>query len=355
MVTRKLRDLAALGILLLISGTLAWLNGRADSDSLRLAFAVAILALAGLLLVKSRESLWRPPAIVAFSGVALVLVFLTSPSVNVPVFEAFMAPAIGAAFVWLLAWLLVRCAFPRARARYQARPLLLLSCALSFALLVLSLGAWLKAVDLHALPQSAVVTTGAELAALSELTWGNRYNGIFAVGRIGEPAKRHAKEGGDYLAYYNAARPLGFSADFARLLPSSYRMRLADGAEIWVAGVDGRRQTADWPTCGPYPFQHCLRQGDPIVIWADPGILRAFGSGEKSHALNETRVIAYGSLEQFRAGYLARTVATARLFGWIALAFVPLSLLPAILGWRRWRWLRLHGSDEPSPITITRA
>ncbi|MCZ4291535.1 hypothetical protein [Hoeflea alexandrii] len=351
----KMRDFANLGIGLLIFGMLAWLNGRAGSDHLRLILVATIVALAAFLLWDYRESLWRPPTVVALSAIALVMVFLTSPSVNTQIFEEFMALAIGAAFVWLLVWLFVRIAFPRTKAKYEALPVLLLSCALSFGLAVCSLGAWLKAVDLNALPKNAVATTGAELASLWELSWGKRYNGIFAVGRIGEPEKRNATEGGDYLAYYNAARPLGFSADFASLLPSSYVMTMADGAAVSVQGVARRTQTTNWPDCGPYVFQHCLRQGDPVVIWADPGELRALGSGKQSNALNATRVIAYGSLEDFRAGYLARAVATARVFGWIALAFVPLSLLPAFLGWRRWRWLRRHGTDEPSRITITRA
>ena len=232
--TTKTREFTNLGILLLIIGMLAWLNGRADSDHLRLILAAAILALAAFLLWDYRESLWRPPTVVMLASVALVVIFLTSPGANVPIFEEFMALAIGAAFVWLMVWLLVRVVFPRTMARYQALPIFLLSCAFSFALLVCSLGAWLKAVDLNTLPKNAVATTGAEIASLWELNWGRRYNGIFAVGRIGEPEKRNPTEGGDYLAYYNTPRPLGFSADFARLLPSSYVMRLADGAEIWV-------------------------------------------------------------------------------------------------------------------------
>lgn len=301
------------------------------------------------------ESLWRPPVIVVLSSVALVVVFLTSPDANVPVFEEFMGLATGAALVWLLVWLLVRVVIPRTTAKYQALPILLLSCAFSVALVLSSLGAWLKAVDINALPNIAVATTGAQIATLWKQNWGTRYNGIFAVGRIGNPARRQETEGGDYLAYYNAPRPMGFTSDFASWLPSSYAMQMADGAEIRVQGVARGRQATNWPDCGPHAFQRCLREGDPVVIWADPGELRALTSGDPGNALNATRLIAYGSLEDFRKGYLARAVATARIFGWIALAFVPLSLGPAILGWRRWRWLRAHGSDEPSPITITRA
>ncbi|MEZ5439772.1 MAG: hypothetical protein R3F12_15670 [Lysobacteraceae bacterium] len=351
--TARLREFANLGLMLVVAGMLAWLSGRADSDHLRLILVAAIVALAAFLLWNYRESLWRPPVIVALSSVALVAVFLTSPDANGPIFEEFMALAIGAAFVWLLVWLLVRVVFPKTTAKHAALPILLLCCALSFALLACSLGAWLKAVDINALPNHAIATTGTEIAALWKQPWGTRYNGIFAAGRIGDPAKRQTTEGGDYLAYYNGHRAVGFSSDFATHLPSSYVMRMADGAEIRVQGVARRIQASNWPDCGPYAFQHCLREGDPVVIWADPGELRAIDRGETHSALNATRVIAYGSFEAFRSGYLARAVATAHVFGWIALACLPLSLLPAFLGWRRYRWLRTHGSDAPSRITIT--
>lgn len=353
--TTGMREFANLGIMLLVGGMLVWLNDRADSDHLRLIFAGAVAALAAVLAWDYRDSLWRPPVIAALCSVALVAVFLTSPDAHIPIFEEFMALAVAGGFVWLLVWALVRMVFPRTTAKYQALPVLLLSGTLSVALVACSLSAWLKAVDLNALPKNAVATTGEDIATLWRQPWGARYNGIFAVGRIGDPDRRQQTGVGDYLAYYNAPRPAGFAGDFASRLPSSYGMRMADGAVVWVQGVASARQTSNWPDCGPHAFQHCLRDGDPVVIWADPGELRAFGSGEQGSALNATRVIAYGSLEEFRTGYLARAVATARVFGWIALAFVPISFLPAILGWWRWRWLRAHGSDEPSRITITRA
>jgi len=338
---------------LVVIGLLAWLNGRADSDGLRLILASVIVVTGIGLALLHRRHLWRVPIIAVLSSVALVVVFLTSPDANIPIFEEFMYLAIGAAFVWLLVWVLVRMVFPRTTAKYQALPMLILACVFSFALLASSLGAWLKAVDINALPNNAIATTGTEIAALWEQPWGTRYAGIFAVGQIGDPAKRQTIEGGDYLAYYNGHRPVGFSSDFATHLPSSYVMRMADGAEIRVQGIARRIQASNWPNCGPHAFQHCLREGDPVVIWADPGELRPIDSSETRSALNATRVIAYGSFEAFRSGYLARAVATARIFGWIALAFAPLSLAPAFFGWRRWRWLRTHGSDAPSRITIT--
>src|SRR5690606_11279124 len=106
-----------------------------------------------------------------------------------------------------LTWFLVRLVFPRTDAKYQALPILILSCALSLGLLLSSAGAWLKAVDLNALPHNPVAETGAEIAALWEQPWGSRYRGIFAAGIIGDPEKREAGgSGGDYLAYFDGPR-----------------------------------------------------------------------------------------------------------------------------------------------------
>jgi hypothetical protein len=51
-------------------------------------------------------------------------------------------------------------------------------------------------------------------------------------------------------------------------------------------------------------------------------------------------MIAYGTIEDFRNGYLARALATARVFGWLALALIPLSLVPALIGFLHFRRLR---------------
>ena len=345
MVRAKAGNIAGLGVLLLIFGALAWLNGRADSAHLRLILAGLVVVLAGALLRQRRKSLWWPPLIVAGALVALVVVYLTAPDVNLAIFEQFMSLAIGAAFVWLLVWILARCVLPRTDAKYQALPILILSCALSIGLLASSAGAWLKAVDLNALPGNPVAETGAELAALREQPWGTRHRGIFAAGLIGDPDRRR-EGGGDVLAYFNGGRFGALESRSPTWFPLSFDLRMADGVVVRVRGIAQTDRTSGWPRCGPHFGQRCLREGDPVVIWADPGELRALGGGTRGNALIDTRVIAYGTLEDFRKGYLARAVATARVFGWIAFAFIPLSLVPAILGFRRARWLRRYGSDK---------
>lgn len=331
-----------------VFGMLAFLNGRADSNHLRWIAAGLVIALAAALTWQSLASLWRPPVIAIGTAAALVMVLLTSPDLNTQVFEAFMAYAGAGAFVWTIAWFFIRIVVLRVDARHQALPVLLLSGAISFALLVVSAGAWLTAVDLNVMRKNPVVTTGAELKAAWETPWGKRYRGIFAVGVVGDPAKRDDTPGAsaDLIAYYGVPTHGIRSSAAPTWLPLSYDLRLADGAVARVQGVSKIIKTANWPDCSARLWQHCLRQGDPVVIWADPGELVAMGTGVGSGALNATRVIAYGSLEDFKAGYLARAVFTARIFGWIAFAFIPLSLIPLGVGILRFRWLRRHGSDR---------
>ncbi len=331
-----------------VAGMLAFLNGRADANHLRWIAAGLVVALAAALIWQSLASYWCPPVIALGAAAALVMVLLTAPDLNGQVFEAFMAYAIAGAILWTIAWFFIRIVVLRADAKYQALPVLLLSGAISFALLVVNVGAWLTAVDLNVIRKNLVVTTGAELKTAWEMPWGKRYRGIFAVGVVGDPAQRDVAPGSssDLVAYYGP-RTHGIRSSVAPTwLPLSYDLRLADGAVARVQGVSEIIKTDNWPDCGARLWQRCLRQGDPVVVWADPGELVAMGTGEKSATLNVTRLIAYGSLQDFKAGYMARTVFTARIFGWIAFAFIPLSLIPLGVGILRFRWLRRHGSDR---------
>lgn len=338
-----------------VFGMLAFLNGRADSNHLRWIASGLVIALAAALIWQSPTSLWRTPVIAIGAAAALVMVLLTSPDLNIQVFEAFMTYALAGAIGWTIAWLFIRIAVVRANAKHQALPVLLLSGAISFALLVVSAGAWLTAVDLNVMGKNPVVTTGAELKAAWETPWGQRHSGIFAVGVVGDPAMRDDTPGAsaDPIAYYGARTHSIRTSTAPTWLPLSYDLRLADGEVASVQGVSEIIKTANWPECGDRLWQRCLRQGDPVVIWADPGELVAMGTGVRSGALNATRVIAYGSLDDFMSGYLARAVFTARIFGWIALAFIPLSLIPLGVGILRFRWLRRHGSDR-APLERTR-
>ena len=120
---------------------------------------------------------------------------------------------------------------------------------------------------------------------------------------------------------------------------------MEDGAIVNVQGINSVRQTYNWPEGGPHLWQHALRHGDPVVVWADPGELASATTGEKSPSLVATRLIAGGDFATFRDGFLASHVRTSRLCGWIALAFLPLSAIPLGFGTRQ----LLRHRTRPTP------
>lgn len=333
-------------------GLIVWLNDRAGVDTFRLGFAGVIVFIAAIYLWQTWQRLWAPLFVVLLAGVGLALVFLTSPDASIRWFEEFAAKALAWYFHAALAWLYMRLALPKALAKYQATGILILGGILSTVLLVIAATWWLSAVDLYALPKNPVVTTGTELKTQWEAGYGNRPRGVFAVGTIGDAAKRSESPTthSDFLAYYSRGEPGGlFSSRPENFLPIQYNLTLSDGTIVGVQGIHTVRDAANWPEGGPHLWQQCLRPGDPVVIWADPGETTSVSSGQSSGALNFPRVIAYGTLDDFYGGYLARTVKTARVFGWIGFALIPLSLIPAVLGLMRWNWLRHHGSDAAPP------
>lgn len=68
-----------------------------------------------------------------------------------------------------------------------------------------------------------------------------------------------------------------------------------------------------------------LLDGDAVVIWADPGATREYGSDVANPALNAVRIAAYGDLDSFRRelGHTAQrvgrvTLALAGIIGTLA-------------------------------------
>lgn len=306
-------------------GVLVALGDQAESVYVRWGLGGLVCLLAILWLWRTRQGVWRPIGVVLLAAAAMLTLVLAAPGGHVPTVETFAAPLAGWLLLGTLAWLLLRAVAPRLTRRRQALPVLSLALVLSIAMLACNLGMWLRAVDIVALLRNPVVTTLAEFDRQRERPWGERPNGIFAVGTVGGPTA-------SFVAYYNLA------GDAPTWLPSAYTLRLSDGGEVRGDGVTEVRRLAGWPDCGPHLWQRCLRAGDPVVIWADPG--RLVSADERSGALHATRLIAYGTLDAFRDGPLARTVATARPFGWLGLALALVSLLPAIFGLRAGLQLR---------------
>lgn len=317
----------------------------ATGDRVRVAAAACLGLVALFFLWKARKGLWPPVLIGLVAAASLMVLFFTSPQVNGFVAEGFFGFLAGGCGVGSLSWLFVRGILPKAQAKYQAPGILVLSGLLSLAMLILALSWWLTAVDWYAISKNPVVTTGAQLNEQWALPWGARSRGIFAVGTIAAPGNHGPPkgEGSDVVAYFDAPGQMGSRGH--SLLPLHYALRMADGEIVGVQGIQSVRETSKWPLGVPRSGKAGLRHGDPVVIWAEPGETADSGTGVSSGALTSTRVIAYGSMEDFLQGYVLSATATARMLGWIGFGLIPFAFVPLIFGLWRWRWLRCHGSD----------
>ena len=336
------RELIVIIPFLFVLAALVWLNGRTDSEHFRWMLAASVVVFAAAASWRWRTWMWAPPLACGIALLVLFATFLTSPGAIATVFELFAGKVLAWYAIAVLAWFYARALLPRAREPSQGNGILALGGILTTALVVTSMACWLEAVDIVALRKNRVVTTSAGIKEQWERPWGSRRLGIFAVGRIaaGNMASRQPSGADGYAAYVNAARGIGGSGNAPVWLPLGYSIRMADGETVSVQGVNSVRQTSNWPECGPRLWQRCLRIGDPVVIWAEPGETTAIGTGRKSRSLTGSRMIAYGTIEDFRNGYLARALATARVFGWLALALIPLSLVPALIGFLYFRRFR---------------
>jgi hypothetical protein len=124
---------------------------------------------------------------------------------------------------------------------------------------------------------------------------------------------------------------------------------LEDGAKCVVQGINSVQQTFNWQEGGPHLWMRCLRHGDPVVVWGDPGQSVSMTDGALSWGLNMTRVIAFGSPESFMEDFVLSGVRTARMFGWIGFFCLFLSFLPLYVGFLYYRRLKLFGTDDAPP------
>ncbi len=285
-------------------------------------------------------------------GLVLFLLLVSSPKTNALTVEAFFFK-VGVLLVALwLAWIFKIKLLPTMTQKYKS-PRVGMAAGLS-ALFIFgpAMAVWLKAVEINALKTNPVVRTEAEMIAEYERPWGARQRGIFVVGRIGDPAKRDGKVTSttSWLAYYES-RPLGgiSGAKEWSWFPNFFAFELEDGAKSSIQGIRSVRQAFNWPEGGPRLWMHALRDGDPVVVWAEPVKGKVLASGAESYSQIWPRVIAYGTWENFRDGYLAGAVRTARVIGWFGFGCLFLPLLPLWWGYRHWRWLTEHGSDEAMP------
>lgn len=311
--------------------TLFYLTSPYATDAARWWIAGGITFVGLVFLWLSRHQVWKPLLIATGLLIVLVGVFLTSSSVNLLSFEKSLGNSLAFYFLSCLAWLVIQVVIPRTRGKQQAVQAAGLTVVISIVMFTVATTWWREAVDEQELPGSPVAKTGAEIERLFSLPRGSRRLGIFAVGLLGDPAPRNggAGEATENLAYFTGRTPgAGIKRGSTSYLPAQYELRMADGAVIRVAGISSTSQAYNWPDRDPLLWQHSLRQGDPVVIWADPGETITAADGKRIPSLTATRVIAYGSLESFRGDFLNDLVKTTRVIGWIAVGCILLSLIP---------------------------
>ena len=328
--------------------TLFYLTAPYATDAARWGIAGGIVLVGLVFLWLSKHRVWKPLMIATGLILVLVAVFLTSSSVNLLSFEKSLDNSVSFYFLACLAWLVIQVVIPRTRGKQQAVQAAGLTVVISMIMFIIATVWWLEATDEKVLPDSPVATTGAEVERLLSQPPGSHRLGILAVGSIGNPASQTGDAGEDpeYVAYFTKRVPGAvIKPDNPTYLPPQYDLRMADGAVINISGITSARQSFNWPDNGTNLWQHSLRRGDPVVIWADPGETIIAPDGKKTHALIGTRVIAYGSFESFRDDFLSDLVKTSRVFGWIAFACMLLSVIPLGFGFRHLLRNRKTGID----------
>jgi len=202
-------------------------------------------------------------------------------------------------------------------ARNLPRPAALLSGAvLSLPPLLACLFLWLSAVEIHAWSRLPLATTDAELKALWEKPWGQRSLGILVQGQVqGQPSP---------VTHYDT------SGGGGSWFPSYLNLRLKDGRSVQVGALGGVRQAIHWPALPQRAHSRGLQDGDPVLAWGDPAAFKAAGTGVPSYGVGATRGLAYGSLEQFRTGFLQPASRASKMFGWLGLGALPFSALPLL-------------------------
>ncbi len=307
--------------------TLFYLTSPFATDAARWWIAGGIVFVGLVFLWLCRDRVWKPLLIATSVVLVLVGVLLTSTSVNLLAFENSLDNGLFFYLLCCLAWLVIQVVIPRTRGKQQAAQAAGMTVMISLIMFIVAVVWWREAVDGYALPGSPVITTAPGLSEIQPTEGGKRPPGIFAAGVIGDPTRRSVGEGSgsDVLARYTGRVP-GAAGRNVNLLPPQFDLRLTDGTTLTISGITSPRQAYNWPEGGPARRQHFLRQGDPVVIWADPGL--------GATPLGTTRVIAYGSLDNFRDDFLSDLLKTSRVISWIAIVCMLVSAIPLSFGLR---------------------
>ena len=320
-------------------GCAAWFTGPLATEVQRIIGAAVALLFGGVFAARPGTPGRRVLSILGSTSTALAI-FLTSERCNHLYFEEFVGYVVLFALASAFAGLCVGYVLPKLDQKRQAVPALLLSVIGAFGMVMTSFAWWMTAVSMNVYPENLVVRTVSELAgALEKATLEDR--GVFLLGHL------VTEEQQEFVAYFSV------DDDAPPTFPQYLQVELEDGERIEAHGPTSVRQTFDWPPGGPRQRMYCLRPGDPVVVWGSPGRSKSMTDGKESYGLSRTRLVAFGSLEDFQSNFLLPGRDTARFFGWIGLTCMVLSFLVMIPGLVAFLFLREHGREDPTNSRVT--
>jgi hypothetical protein len=248
-------------------------------------------------------------------------------------FELLTGQLVWPLAVWMVTWAIVRLVMPRLDA---ARPWAAL--LLGGLLFVLHLGVAIKVFtpanaffQLHRVEPVRDLET---LVAMNRIRREGHPVVALIEGRIGSDLAD-----GVFVREFNCRerrRGLGYTRPVRG--NSRLFLELVDGERLRSTGAAYNYRAVDWPETGD--GTSCgLQNGDPVVVWAE------IGAGVEGPVEDrQTRIMAYGDIDAFRAGYAARAEFAARMVGGVAFLLALTGLVPLVAGVLAWRRLRRQAS-----------
>ncbi|MDZ7886117.1 MAG: hypothetical protein U5N53_25895 [Mycobacterium sp.] len=305
-----------------------------------------------VLLHRWRRSWWRSSVVIGVAAVALAAGFLVTGDSVPYLFERAAATFGGTVIASVFTVLVVIKVLPRLELRTAGSAAALLCACLAVMFAAVGLMLWRIADDGLQLAEVPIVGSAEEVLAWRHAEPHQRIYGVLLDGRLEREAHGEAREVETIrtlLARIDCGRSWsGLSSLAETWLPSGFVVKLADGSRAWVQGISSVRQAWNWPR-GEGRINECaLYSDDPVVVWGDPGSMRALGSDEELPAVNAVRVLAYGDAAAFREGFIPAAQRTGRASLALGILNAALALWLSVIGWRTYRRLARDGGGGPS-------
>lgn len=266
----------------------------------------ATVVVAGVLFYRWRDSVLKAcGVIVGASGALAVSFLLTGPSLTY-IFEQAAARFMGTVIVGVISAAGVAHVLPRLNGGPARRNGLVLCMIVAAMYSAVGLSLWRVADDGLELAGLPVAQTRDDVLAWRAQP-SRRIFGILFAARLGDLPADSSPSASTAPTMFLTCRDgfrLGSSAE--PYFPSLFTVTLTDDSTALVQGITSVRQAEGWPRTGRRMDECGLSDGDPVVIWGDPGATREFGSDRPNPAINSVRIIAYGDVAEFR-----RTVGAA--------------------------------------------